>query len=97
MDQHPILLAFRNTYKTSQENKKGNRYHDKTQESMIDSKLNWFLQKGIDKGRDLILKIIGINDILESYYCNGNIESVKKYIKYIEVEIYNFFQLKEFG
>ena len=51
------------------------------------------MQKGIDKRRDLILKIIGFDDILESYYCNGNIESVKKYMKYLEEEIYDYFQL----
>ena len=67
------------------------------QEPMIDSKLNWFLQKGIDKRRDLILKIIGFNDILESYYFKGNIERVKKYMKYIEEEKNGYFQLKEFG
>ena len=64
---------------------------------MIDSKLNWFLQKGIDKRRDLKLTIIKIFDILGSYYCNGNIERVKKNMKYIEEEKIGYFQLKEFG
>ena len=107
MDQHPIHWAFwkllltayhiLSTFAKSQEIKKGNRHHHKTQVPMDDSKLNWFLREGIDKRLDLILKIIGIYDMLENYYCNGNIESVKKYMKYIEDKIYGYFKLKELG
>ena len=42
---HFIIIIYTachilSTYKTNPENEKGNRHHDKTQESMIDSKLN---------------------------------------------------------
>ena len=49
------------------------------------------IQKRIINLEELISKIIGIYDLLEYYYCIGNIEKLKTIIKSNELEIENYF------
>ena len=53
------------------------------------------MQQEIINIEDLILKIIGIYDLLEYYYCTGNVEKLKKLIKKKETEIESYFLPEE--
>ena len=53
------------------------------------------MQRGILNREDLILKIIGLYDLMEYWCCKGNIEKLKKIIKCKEKEINDFFSQNE--
>ena len=52
-----------------------------------------FAQKEILKKEELILNIIGIYDNMKYYYCMGNTEKLKSFIKEKENDIENNFPL----
>ena len=53
------------------------------------------MQNEILNREELILKIIGIYDLLEYYYCTGDVEKLKQVIKNKEEETENYFKLEE--
>ena len=46
-----------------------------------------YMQQGIFNREDKILKIIGLYDMMEYYYCKGNVIKFKKLMKIKEEEI----------
>jgi len=53
------------------------------------------IQQRIKNIKDLIFKIIGLYDMMEYYYCKGNVIKLKKLMKIKEEEFYGYFQLEE--
>ena len=53
------------------------------------------MQTGIQNREDFILNIIGVYDLLEYYYCKGNIEMLKKIMRVKEEEIHGYFLQEE--
>ena len=54
-----------------------------------------YTQTKILNREDLILKIIGIYDLLEYYYCIGNVVKLKNIMKLKEKDIESYFQIEE--
>ena len=40
-----------------------------------------YMQRGINNREDWILNIMGLYDLLEYYYCKGNVEMLIKYLR----------------
>ena len=59
-------------------------------EKLIDQK-----QTGILNREEIILDIIGVYDLLEYYYCIGNVVKLKNIMKLKEKDIESYFQIEE--
>ena len=53
---------------------------------MKNAKRNWSNAEKNTKKRSLIMKIIGLYDIMEYYYCKGNVLKLRKFMKIKEEE-----------